>query len=174
MSEWLDEPSREEFEHAGYRCLILRNPELGCLCGYTGVQKGHPCYGKGYEYIPYDDLLPVEVHGGLTFSSVGDGEKWPTGYWWLGFDCAHAWDLVPYMQELIAPLEPYMQELTAPLGHRVIYKNFQYVRQETKKLADQVAMLEFIDWEFCWVWPLLLPVRAVRGIWNGKYRNRNR
>ncbi len=104
MSEWLDEPHRDEFEHAGLKCLILRHYELGHLCGYVAVPKGHPCYGKDYDHIPYDDLFPIRVHGGLTFSREGNGDTWPKGYWWLGFDCAHAWDIVPYMEELKANL----------------------------------------------------------------------
>lgn len=155
MTEWLDEPDRDEFEHAGLKCLILRHYELGHLCGYVAVSKGHLCYGKDYDHIPYDDLFPVEVHGGLTFSREGDGDTWPKGYWWLGFDCGHAWDRVPYM-----PLE---------LGGT--YKNFRYVRRETEGLAEKVVTLEFIDWEFTWVWPLLLPPRAARKIWSKRRRN---
>jgi len=60
--EWMDEPDRQEFEHAGLKCLILRHPELKQLNGYVALPKGHPCYGKGY------DNIDVEVHGGLTFS----------------------------------------------------------------------------------------------------------
>ncbi|GAI67576.1 unnamed protein product, partial [marine sediment metagenome] len=86
MTEWLDEPDTEEFEHARLKCLILRHQELGHLCGYVAVPKGHPCYGKHYDHMPYDDLFPVEVHGGLTFSREGNGNTWPKGYWWLGFD----------------------------------------------------------------------------------------
>jgi len=156
VSEWLDEPNRDEFEHAGLKCLILRHHELGQLCGYVGVSKGHPCYGKDYELMPYDDLFPVKVHGGLTFSRVGDGDTWQKEYWWLGFDCAHAWDLVPYMTSLMSDLRALMSST---------YKNFRYVREEIEKLADQVATLDFIDWQFKWVWPLLLPPRAARSIW---------
>ncbi len=150
MTEWLDEPDKDEFEHDGLKGLIVRNPKLGHLCGYVAVPKGHPCYGKNYSHIPYDDLFPVEVHGGLTFSQAGDGATWPEGYWWLGFDCAHAWDLIPYM----------------PFELKGTYRNFQYVKQEIKALANQVVTLEFIDWEFTWVWPLLLPPRAARKIWS--------
>ncbi len=155
MSEWLDEPNKDEFEHAGLKCLILRNRELGHLCGYVAVPKGNPCYGKDGERMPYDDLFPIRVHGGLTFSREGNGDTWQKGFWWLGFDCAHAWDLVPYM-----PFE------TSILGTDATYRNFKYVRRETEDLAEQVATLEFIDWEFAWVWPLLLPARTARGIWN--------
>ena len=160
MAEWLDEPHTDEFEHAGLKCLILRHDELGHLCGYVGVLKGHPCYGKDSEHMPYDDLFPVEVHGGLTFSRVGnDGDTWPKGFWWLGFDCAHAWDVVPSIEELLRPAR----------GPREGYKNFQYVKREIESLARQLATLEFIDWEFCWVWPLLLPPRAARKIWSGRW-----
>ncbi len=154
MTEWLDEPDRDEFEHARLKCLILRHPELGHLNGYVAVPKGHPCYGKHYDHIPYDDLFPVEVHGGLTFSREGDGDILPKGYWWLGFDCAHAWDLVPQILELMGREEC------------ETYRNFAYVRREIEDLADQLVTLDFIDWQFKWVWPLLLPPRAVRRIWN--------
>ncbi len=154
--EWMDEPNREEFEHAGYKCLILRHTELLHLCGYVAVPKGHPCYGKDHERLPYRDLLEVSVHGGLTFSGEGDGEHRPAGVWWFGFDCAHWGDLVPQIIELL-DREP--NEFEA-------YKNFQYVRQETKGLAGQIAKLEFIDWQFAWVWPLLLPLRTALWIWN--------
>lgn len=155
LPDFANEPDREEFEHAGYRCLIQRHPELGHLCGYVGVKEGHPCYAK----LPYDDLFQIEVHGGLTFSKKGNGSWLPENYWWLGFDCAHARDIVPYMDVL--------------RGHTVdekygSYRNFQYVKQETRRLADQVAILEFIDWEFTWVWPFLVPVRTAQRIWRNR------
>lgn len=180
-SEWQDEPDREDFEHAGYRCLILRNTneELLHLNGYVGVAKGHPAYGMGYDGMPmpYEDLYQVEVHGGVTFAQEGDG-KWPTGLWWLGFDCAHCGDLVPGVAMLIAkfadkpPLSEVMEltkmveEITGKsMFDGETYKNFQYVRSEVKRLAEQLADLDFIDWQFTWVWPLLLPVRTARYFW---------
>lgn len=161
MTEWLDEPDRDEFEQAGLKCLILRHHELGHLCGYVAVPKGHLCWGKDYDHIPYDDLFPVEVHGGLTFSREGNGATWQKGYWWLGFDCAHAWDLVPEMLELIGRERREYET----------YRNFAYVRAQVKSLAEQVVTLEFIDWEFTWVWPLLLPPRTARKIWSKRRRN---
>jgi len=158
--EWMDEPDREEFEHAGYKCLILRHAELKHLCGYVGVPRGHPCHGKDADHLPYRDLLQVSVHGGVTWAAEGDGEHRPVGTWWLGFDCGHAWDLVPFMEENFMGIS---------LGG--IYRNFQYVRQETMSLAEQLAKLEFIDWQFAWVWPLLLPLRTALWIWNKKRSN---
>lgn len=89
MNEWDNEPDRLEFEHADFKCLILRPSEMKHLCGYVGLPKWHPYYGKDYNGID------VEVHGGLTFSQQGDGERWDKDLWWLGFDCAHSQDLVP-------------------------------------------------------------------------------
>jgi len=117
--EWMDEPNREEFEHAGLKCLILRNPELLNLNGYVALPPEHPCYGKAD--------IDVEVHGGLTFASEGDGEKWEKGYWWVGFDCGHAGDLVPAISEYL------------PMPG--IYRNFAYVRAAVKTLAEQLAKL---------------------------------
>ena len=156
MTEWLDEPDKDEFEHDGLKCLIIRHLELGHLCGYVAVPKGHPCYGKDYSHIPYDDLFPVKVHGGLTFSREGNGNTWPKGYWWLGFDCAHAWDLVPQIPELMGRQS----------REHETYRNFAYVRREIEDLADQLAKLDFIDWQFKWVYPLLLPIRTARSIWS--------
>lgn len=124
--EWMDEPNRQEFEHAGLKCLILRNPELFHLNGYVALPKGHPWYGKGY------DDIDVEVHGGLTFAREGNGHEWERGYWWVGFDCAHAWDLVPQILELVG---------RGPGPHET-YRNFAYVRGEIQSLAEQLAKVK--------------------------------
>lgn len=60
--------------------------ERGWGNGYVRIIEGHPFYDKGYENIP------VNVHGGLTFSEhIMDNEKWSDGYW-VGFDTAHYGD----------------------------------------------------------------------------------
>lgn len=112
---WDDEPDKAQWvdEATGLPCLIVRN-RLGALCGYVGVSAGHPFFEKGY------DDVPVDVHGGLTFSGkcqpepIGDvldrrdpeervchvvdpGED--DNVWWLGFDTAHMNDLVPGMNK---------------------------------------------------------------------------
>ena len=61
---WQSEPDKRQWrdEATGLPCLIVRGPS-GALCGYVGVSRGHPCYGKDY------DDVTVEVHWGLTFAS---------------------------------------------------------------------------------------------------------
>ncbi|MGE5512362.1 MAG: hypothetical protein ACM31O_14035 [Bacteroidota bacterium] len=60
---WMSEPDKRQWvdKATGLPCLIVRN-SLGALCGYVGVSKSHPAYGKDY----FD--VDVRVHGGLTFA----------------------------------------------------------------------------------------------------------
>jgi hypothetical protein len=66
-----------------YRVLIRRG--FCALCAYVGVPTDHPWAGWDRRKIP------VEVHGGFTFCSVGDGD-WPVGYYWFGWDYGHFMD----------------------------------------------------------------------------------
>ena len=57
--------------------------------GYVVIFKGHTMYGKHY------DEVPVDVHGGLTFSKYANEINWPEiteemkDGWVFGFDTAH-------------------------------------------------------------------------------------
>lgn len=119
---WLTEPARLEWEHAGMRCLILRHPTMRHLCGYVRVPSDDILYGKEYDALNEW----VDVHGGLTFSGHLDSEG---DEWWVGFDCAHAGDLVPSISDL-------------PVRFRAFgdtYKDIAYVQAETNRLAEQLA-----------------------------------
>jgi len=111
---WVGEPDRVEWRIGGALhglvCLAARGPS-GSWCGYVGVPPGHPAHGKGYDAV--HELRELDVHGGLTFAApcdVGEhavichvpepGE--PDAVWWLGFDCAHAWDYSPGTQATLA------------------------------------------------------------------------
>jgi len=132
-----DEPDKVQYkdEVTGFDCLIVRN-HGGALCGYVGVPKEHPFHGKHY-----DDLHLVAVHGGLTFAggcqhtddpSVGichipePGE--PDNIWWLGFDCAHAWDICPAYHNADWHFD-------YPDSH---YRDIAYVKREIADLALQL------------------------------------
>lgn len=86
--------SEREFTCCGYPCVIVR-VYLGHLCGYVGLPEGHPYYGMKYGQIGAQEGDP-RVHGGVTYTewinpSTGDED----GFWWVGFDCAHAGDYSP-------------------------------------------------------------------------------
>jgi hypothetical protein len=121
-NEWENEPNRVEFEHAGFKCLILRCEELLHLNGYVGLPKGHPYYG-----LHYSDMMSVNVHGGITFAGKGDGSLRAKKYWWVGFDTGHYSDYSPGMS------------LYIPNTEVRSYKNIHYVTKEVKKLAEQLT-----------------------------------
>lgn len=141
--EWSNEPDKKQWldEETGLPCLIVRSEVSGALCGYVGVSKEHRYYEKGY------DGIDVEVHGGLTFSGKcqetqneceGVCHKAPEGQddiWWLGFDCAHSWDLSPRLGTLLIALHLSYPE--GSLGET--YRNFAYVTKEVQKLAKALA-----------------------------------
>lgn len=104
---WHHEPNLCMWQHVGRLCLIRRTPH-GHLCGYVQAQN-----------MNYNEP-EVDVHGGLTFG--GEWPEWP-GIFWLGFDCAHAGDLIP------AGI-PYKDET---------YRNLAYVIAQTEGLARQLV-----------------------------------
>lgn len=142
---WQDEPDRVDWIAHGFACFGRRNHH-GAWCGYAGVPREHPAYGKDH------DDVDVEVHGGLTYSANCDGEichvpapGMPDDVWWLGFDCAHFNDLVPGM-------EARMREIHVQMGSPVdgpfralklgeVYRDLPYVRRQTTRLAKQLAAM---------------------------------
>jgi hypothetical protein len=126
--EWESEPNELRFESSGFKCLIKRN-SLGALCGYVALPPGHPYYGKDYKG------MNVDVHGELTWGRLGDDEYgFDKGYYWVGFDCAHAFDYVPEMQN-------FLQHYSMDFDSATSYKNIEYVKNELIKLAEQLVPL---------------------------------
>lgn len=134
---WMREPDKIQWidKETDLDCLIVRN-RMGALCGYVGVGPDHPFHSRSY-----DDLLDLDVHGGLTFSGSCDEDKPESegichvpmpgrsaAIWWLGFDCAHGYDLVPTMQLFGCSSTP---------GD--VYRNVEYVRNECANLAKQLV-----------------------------------
>ncbi len=133
MKQWENEPDREEFKHAGFPCLLQRNP-MGAWCGYVAVPPEHPHYGNHYDDVEAD------VHGGLTYADYCQGKVChkpnpgdPDNVYWFGFDCAHADDLVPQYDEVMRDLMPKAYK------HDSTYRDIAFVRRETKSLAQQLA-----------------------------------
>jgi hypothetical protein len=132
---WDDEPDKLQWPDAatGLPCLIVRSP-LGHLCGYVGVDPGHPWHGVDYDAI---EPSPA-VHGGLTYSARCQGGIEPAichevagdrdDVWWFGFDCAHWRDLTLISDNAGARF---------PQGG--IYRDLAYVRAECARLAAQAA-----------------------------------
>lgn len=108
----------KEFSHNELKCVVTFG-NMGHRCGYVGVPKWHPLYGKDYsDYLDIkkediegkevsgvfplfdallddDERVRIEAyftcHGGITYSGGGEKSTYPieSDLWWFGFDCAH-------------------------------------------------------------------------------------
>ena len=156
------ELDRLEWEHRGLCCLIIRHPTLGHLCGYVGVPPAHPLFGKEYRQClrgcpcvlserfgawvkewpcvweeGHSAIIRLfDVHGGITF--CGQGDEYPEGRWWIGFDCAHAWDFVPGLPNL-----------GSNVGAFSTYRDMDYVKRETECLANQICAYTLLEAAGC-------------------------
>jgi hypothetical protein len=74
------------FDYHGYPCVVLSMP-MGYRCGYVGIPKGNKYYQKDYNKIP------VNCHGGLTYSENELYFQPDSDMWWIGYDCNHYMDL---------------------------------------------------------------------------------
>jgi len=121
--EWETEPNVVKFEYNGLKCFILRHSSFLHLCGYVGLPPSHFFYEK--KNI---EQLPLNIHGGITFSEFGDGSQdnlFEKGYHWIGFDCNHSFDFVPGAQ--------FFDNQT-----NLSYKNIDFAIREVKSLAKQL------------------------------------
>lgn len=99
---------------------------LGCINGYIRIPEGHPWYGLGYDEC---DKLDPDVHGGITYNQ--EGLSTPSGNlpgWWLGFDTAHAGDLIPAQPADGSPDMSFQGD---------VYRDMDFVRSELSSLARQ-------------------------------------
>lgn len=152
---WMTEPDKRNWiTKAGLDGMIVRN-RLGALCGYVAVPNGHPLYGADYNHI--DGL---RAHGGLTYTDkcadhichVPEPGR-PSDVWWLGFDTAHAFDLIPGMMDIYKEVDrknPGLAKLRKDSVYADVYKDMGYVTAEVESLAAQVvAGLATVDTTSC-------------------------
>lgn len=147
---WFGEPDKIQWidSTTGMDCLIVRN-HMGALCGYVGVPPEHQWHGKDYgacmspvcdeEYCyQHSPEGLMQVHGGITFAGPCqpgepvDGichrpaEGRPDNVWWFGFDCGHAWDIIPGMGQL------------GRFEEHGVYRTTDYVSDQCVSLAVQL------------------------------------
>lgn len=153
---WTVEPDGLYWVECGLHCLILRQKLLH-LCGYVGVEKDHPLWGYNYQdpmpppIIPEqrtplsiksrrcvlndDDIFggsDLNAHGGITLTDTIDDSI--PDVWWIGFDCAHLWDMCPYNTVLFT-------KIGIGINHRnahVTYRDIGYVKREIRSLVEQI------------------------------------
>lgn len=134
-NKFLEELSFELFKHKGLLCCVQRMPLFGQLNGYVAIGKTHPLCGKGYD----DEIIQkIDVHGGITYCSGGlaaIADDLFGDLWWLGFDTIHAFDIRPFRVSMGRE----MPNLSLPNEE---YRDLGYVKSETKKLAEQLAVFK--------------------------------
>lgn len=130
---------------------FLDRKDFGNWAGYVRIPEDHPLY-KIKDY----DEIPVEVHGGLTFAEnkpaiwslrneediekleLFGGKNWL----WIGFDCAHYEDLIPYLGALEEAAGINLRKfkfITRPLK---TYRDINFARQECFSMIDQMKRNE--------------------------------
>ena len=120
---WDEEPDNKDWSSKyGLPCCIRRS-SLGTLCGYLGLDRDHPLFGRDY-----DSLVMIDCHGGLTFAEASkDGTHWV-----LGFDCAHSGDVCPVSVALEQEFK-LKHDRSYTLG---TYKDIEYVTAKCEALAE--------------------------------------
>ena len=137
---WHAEPDKIHWIDAAtdMDCLMHRNAS-GAWCGYVAVAEGHPAFERSYHD------LDLDVHGGLTYADfcqeTTDERKGvchvpfagrPHRVWWLGFDCAHAFDSMPSIASYLPKSFHHDHD---------VYRDRAYVEGEVRHLAKQLAAL---------------------------------
>lgn len=100
-----------------------------------------------------DDRIRIDayfhVHGGITYSDGGENSEYPilSDLWWFGFDCGHSGDSNDYTEakklfssdiEVIRRIENNERlDKEYPVYGKI--RSCEYVREECKKLADQLS-----------------------------------
>lgn len=146
--EWDNEPDKIQYQDSetGLPCIIKRNPTLGFLCGYVGVNKNHMLFKVEYDMV--SELIEYP-HGGLTFSDLCQKNDDNLGIchvtekdeddqiWWFGFDCGHGGDLAPGMFVDLKKINP-----NRDFFKHERYLNIEYVKSEISSLAKQLKNIE--------------------------------
>lgn len=131
---WHNEPDYGVFYYKEHPCFIRRHSFGGYLEGYVLIP-----YLDVDEYTSEDidlsDFNDLEVHGGISFARYTDSGLI------LGFDCGHAYDRAPGIEEIIRRdiKEKFLpQSSFKPNEYLSTYRNIEFVRNELKNLVDQI------------------------------------
>lgn len=134
---WRDEADKQQWidESTGLDAMYRRCTDGGYLCGYVGVEQGHPLFGWRHDAIPTE--LGVTAHRGIDESGICEGGDEamarchvpeagrPDDVWWLGFRCNHRGDL--------SPMDAHRDATGA------IYADVPYVKAQVGRLARALA-----------------------------------
>ena len=127
------------FEYKGYPCVVLFMP-MGYRCGYVGLTEGNQ-----YYYVDYDDI-PIDCHGGLTYSDNRLFGQDDEHVWWIGYDCGHCFDgydlekMEKYFgdDKEFVQMFRYTKEYKIRQAEEYGFRTLEYCINECKSIVDQI------------------------------------
>lgn len=145
--EWVEEFDKIEFKYREYECLIervcYREPFAkhehyfgGHLCGYVKISPNHVLFGKNFS--EFSEL--INCHGGITYNQYDENH-------WIGFDCAHSYDILPSLVKTREQINENMKKMMPDMFKDSIlftteYRNIDFVIAEIKNIVDQLVELQ--------------------------------
>jgi hypothetical protein len=118
-----------EWNEEGVQRLIL-NVRGSHFTQYLGIPVDHPLAGfSDYE-------LPLRCHGGLTFSEEGDGEYYPKGFYWYGWDYMHEGDYF-ILGSFIEEGKDWTLREVIEDGYQP-FCDFKLLKELAEKIADKI------------------------------------
>lgn len=103
----------KEFEYLGLPC-VCKYFYRGYRTGYVGIGKNHSLCGK--DMFELDDY--IDIHGSVTYSEAGGKNDLSDGYWWIGFDFAHAGDKRTELEEVEEECKKLAKQLSEYEGEK--------------------------------------------------------
>lgn len=128
--------------YKNYQYVIVFNEHEGWRCGYVGIPKGDVYYEKHY------DDIPVECHGGLSFSEFSS--TLGSDLWWIGFACnVFGEDGIDFagMEAIVGTAETreYRTQFSGIYLEHIlrdhVWSTYD-VDEECKKIIDQIQRLD--------------------------------
>lgn len=118
---------KEWITQAGLTAYVVTT-EMGHRCGYVALPEGHNYHGFDY------DTIPVECHGGLTYSKKSELNT----DWIIGFDCGHYMDA----KDPALMSEKYREfyRKHPPVFNDGVVRTLEYCIAECESIAKQVAL----------------------------------
>ena len=123
LRPWEYEPDFYEWDYRGMHCIARRNKSHGALCGYVDIPS--ELWNTNMVLANRASLEDtIDVHGGVSFNNYvidKDAHR-------IGFDCAHAGDVLPV-------------ETFSAMNEGGVYRTLTFVIAECERMVDQIHKL---------------------------------
>ena len=123
---WHSELDRVEIQRDGICCVIDRE-RMGSWAGFVALPANHPWVANDLDPTLESGPWHEAAHEGITFCSQSSpiSQETDDSVIWIGFDCAHAIDLIPAYAHVRS------------LG---TYRDCAYALREVFRLADAARL----------------------------------